>query len=105
MVFKMTDLAAEAAVRKAKRKKKGCKKHTCHRPTPQTCCRETCRRTTGGPSTCDLTSTEGRAPECQDFWNMQDRMDALARDVESLVAAREGRKIRSRFAGKLKRRR
>ena len=110
MVFKITDLAAVAALRKRKAQHKKakkacpkatrCMKHTCLKPTPQTCCRASCVKTTGGPSTCDWASTEGRDTACQDLWSMLDQMDALSSDVEALVAAKEGRKTRSKRTAK-----
>lgn len=112
MVFKMTDLAAVAALRKRKiklKKKRACPKatrcikHTCLKPTPQTCCRASCVKTTGGPSTCDVASTEGgRDTICQDIWGVLDQMDALSRDVEALVRSKHGRVVRSKTKGKAK---
>ena len=54
MVFRTTDLIVEA-VGKKKLPAKKCPKKTCAH-LPKTCCRASCKKTTGGPSTCKYPS-------------------------------------------------
>ncbi len=60
MVFRATDLIAEAVEKKkvpakVKCPKKTCAKKTCDYP-PKTCCKVSCAKTTGGGSTCKYPS-------------------------------------------------
>ncbi|MGQ0765495.1 MAG: hypothetical protein ACT4OZ_07500 [Gemmatimonadota bacterium] len=97
MVFKVTDLAGQAALKKGKGKgkcgkKTDCAKKSCPNPScgQQSCKRTTCVRTTPGPSQCAPGST--LAKECKTAKAAQDSLDVLVQQVNALVGASKSTK-------------